>query len=200
MESKLEKYLSKELYTRFGQYSIRQNYRPDWMEGLELDFYIDELKIAAEVQGDQHYGFVEYFHRTIENFEAQKKRDSKKKFICASMGIRLFEIFTEKDADLFVNEIKELCSEVEKLYVHEERSILKRKRIDQMNLLKAQGVFKNRKDRKKEDKNTPERVTKRLVSCIENIRLYDSGLIVETKEKYEFWRKVVANKGVVFDE
>lgn len=195
MVSKLEGYLSKELYTRFGQYSIRQNYRPDWMEGLELDFYIDELKIAAEVQGEQHYGFVEYFHRTPENFEAQKKRDDKKKIICRSNSVRLVEIFTEKDADILVGEIKELSLEREKQYAHEEKAILKTKRIEQMNLLKSQGVFKNRKDRKKEDKNTPERARKRLQICTENVRLYEAGAISETREKYEFWKKVIEDKG-----
>lgn len=29
--SKLEDYLSNELFTRFGQYSIRRNYFPDWL-------------------------------------------------------------------------------------------------------------------------------------------------------------------------
>lgn len=76
--SKLESYLSKELYTRFGQYSIRQNYRPDWMDGLELDFYIQELKLAAEIQGAQHYSFVEFFHKNSKAFEDQKQRDANK--------------------------------------------------------------------------------------------------------------------------
>lgn len=199
MTSKLEKYLSNELYTRFGHYSIRQNYRPDWMEGLELDFYIDELKIAAEVQGQQHYGFVEYFHKTQDKFEAQKKRDERKKFICRERKINLFEIFTEKDADIFIGKIKDM-QEVRGMYVHEEKSLLKRTRIEQMNLLKYQGVFKNRKERKKEDKNTPERVNKRIKSCIKNVNLYESGLLIESKEKYEFWKKIIENKGIVFDE
>lgn len=102
MTSKLEDYLSKELYTRYGHLSIKRNYRPDWMEGLELDFYIEEMKIAAEVQGEQHYRFVEYFHRTIENFESQQNRDAKKSVICRNSGVKLYEIFTELDADLFV--------------------------------------------------------------------------------------------------
>jgi hypothetical protein len=51
----------------FPQYRIRENYRPDWLLSsnitkLELDFYIEELKIGVEVQGEQHYKFVEFFH------------------------------------------------------------------------------------------------------------------------------------------
>jgi len=86
MTSKLERYLSKELYTRFGQYSIKQNYRTQWLMGLELDFYIDELKVAAEVQGDQHYRFIEYFHKTQEGFENQKTRDIQKSILCKENG------------------------------------------------------------------------------------------------------------------
>lgn len=109
MTSRLEKYLSKELYTRFGHLSIRQNYRPEWMEGLELDFYIEELGIAAEVQGEQHYSFVEFFHKNGDGFEKQQDRDYKKLSICREKKIKLIEIFTEKDADLF---IKEICDSV----------------------------------------------------------------------------------------
>ena len=107
MASKLERYLAKELYTRFGHLRTRQNYRPDWLEGLELDFYIDELNLAAEIQGEQHYRFVPHFHRTRDNFEQQQDRDAKKSLICRQRGIRLVEIYTETDADIFVKSIIE---------------------------------------------------------------------------------------------
>lgn len=107
MTSRLEAYLSKELYTRFGQYSIRQNYRPDWLDDLELDFYIDELKLAAEVQGAQHYSFIEFFHRDAKTFEDQKQRDANKRYLCRVHKIELIEIDTEKDADLFVSLVLE---------------------------------------------------------------------------------------------
>lgn len=110
MTSKLEKYLSNELYTRFGQYSIRQNYRPQWLEGLELDFYIEEISIAAEVQGDQHYKFTPRFHKDYDDFLEQRKRDEKKQHICKERNIRLFEVFTEKDADLFIHEVRDIAS------------------------------------------------------------------------------------------
>lgn len=77
------------------------------MEGLELDFYIDELKLAAEVQGDQHYRFIEYFHKNNDGYLAQRKRDEKKEYLCRINGIKLVEIFTEKDADLLIMQMKE---------------------------------------------------------------------------------------------
>jgi hypothetical protein len=110
--SKLEDYLSNELFTRFGQYSIRRNYFPDWLRTstgarMQLDFYIDELKMAAEVQGEQHYKFIPHFHVNMAGFEALQKRDKDKAFICEQNGIELYEIFTYVDADLFVSSVKE---------------------------------------------------------------------------------------------
>jgi len=108
--SKLEEHLSNELFTRFGQYSIRRNYAPDWLREtghrLQLDFYIDELKIAAEVQGDQHYKFTPHFHGDLAGFEALQQRDRDKAFLCKKHGVELHEIFTYTDADLFVQEIQ----------------------------------------------------------------------------------------------
>jgi len=113
MTSKLETYLSKELYTRFGHLHIKQNYRPEWLTGtngtrLELDFYIEELSIAAEVQGNQHYFFVEFFHKTFDKFRDQRKRDEDKQIVCRTRGIKLYEILTEKDADILVKDIQNL--------------------------------------------------------------------------------------------
>ena len=111
MDIKLEKYVSRNLYNRFGNLYIRQNYRPEWLRGssgikLELDFYIDDLKIAAEIQGEQHYTYIPYFHKTPEGYISQRKRDKEKRILCSMNGIKLFEIYTEIDADLFLLEIK----------------------------------------------------------------------------------------------
>jgi len=110
--SKLEDYLSNQLFTRFGQYSIRRNYYPDWLKEsaasrLQLDFYIDELKMAAEVQGDQHYKFIPHFHKDLAGFEALQKRDRDKAYLCEKNGVELYEIFTYTDADLFICSVKE---------------------------------------------------------------------------------------------
>ena len=41
-------------------YEYLKNYRPDWLRNdtgrnLEYDFYIPELKMAFEIQGQHHY-------------------------------------------------------------------------------------------------------------------------------------------------
>ena len=189
MISKLENYLAKELYTRFGQYSIRQNYRPDWLEGLELDFYIDELNLAAEVQGDQHYQFVEWFHRTKENFQKQLDRDAKKSLICRQRGIKLFEIFTEKDADLFITTIKEKNKPKEK-YFYQEPSPNYR---TYKKLLMQKG---NKKIKKLESTNSPEERKKRIEKCKRKLELAKCGKIKATEHDFIVWEKIIQNDGV----
>jgi hypothetical protein len=71
--------------------------RPKWLMGnknypLELDGWCPELNMAFEYQGVQHYKRSEYFHRTQEDFEDQKKRDKLKRAICKKRGITLLEI------------------------------------------------------------------------------------------------------------
>ncbi len=66
--------------------------RPDWLEGLELDGYCEEEKMAFEYQGEQHYKFIPFFHRTETAFAEQLIRDKRKKEILKSRGIDLLEI------------------------------------------------------------------------------------------------------------
>jgi len=62
--------------------------RPDFLRNdvtgynLEIDLYNDELKLAVEVQGDQHYKFTPFFHRNKETFMLQRYRDEMKKQKC----------------------------------------------------------------------------------------------------------------------
>jgi len=67
--------------------------RPKWLEGLELDGYNEELNIAFEYNGIQHYEYNEHFHRgDPERFEAQKARDRKKYRLCREHKVNLIII------------------------------------------------------------------------------------------------------------
>lgn len=70
------------------QNTILRHHRPDFLEGLELDIYIPESKIALEYQGIQHYRPVKHWGGE-EALKKYKERDSKKREICKSLGIRL---------------------------------------------------------------------------------------------------------------
>ncbi len=60
--------------------------------GYELDMYNTELKLAFEFDGIQHYIFIPYWHKTVDRFEEQQKRDRKKDALCIEYGIALERI------------------------------------------------------------------------------------------------------------
>ena len=54
-----------------------------------FDFYIPLRRLAVEVQGEQHFKYVPFFHRSIANFIKAKKLDTDKKEWCEINGITL---------------------------------------------------------------------------------------------------------------
>lgn len=68
------------------------NYRPDWLGGLEIDRYYPDIGIAIEFQGDQHSRFVPGMHKKIEDFQKQIQIDTRKRQLIESKGIRLYDI------------------------------------------------------------------------------------------------------------
>lgn len=75
-------------------YKYIENFRPDWLYGMEFDFYFPSRKIAIEFQGDQHYVDTKDFGAS----DAQRKRDYFKKQICKERGIYL-KILDASDLD-----------------------------------------------------------------------------------------------------
>jgi lysozyme family protein len=63
--------------------------KPSFLHGLELDGYCEEIQIAFEYNGEQHYRFVPFYFKTEENFERQKERDQRKERLCNEEGIFL---------------------------------------------------------------------------------------------------------------
>ena len=59
---------------------------------LELDCYNEELQIAVEYNGVQHYKYVPYFHKNNEAFLNQKYRDDMKRRMCKDQNIILIEV------------------------------------------------------------------------------------------------------------
>jgi hypothetical protein len=60
---------------------------------LELDCYNDELKIAVEYNGKQHYEYNKMMHQDSKfAFQNQKYRDHIKKELCNKFGIRLISV------------------------------------------------------------------------------------------------------------
>ncbi len=79
--------------------------RPEFLtlkngQKLELDGYNEELEVAFEYQGKQHYEWCTIFHKTEKDFKMQQKRDRHKYRLCQENNIALILIpykFTHKD-------------------------------------------------------------------------------------------------------
>lgn len=73
--------------------------RPRWLREskanncLELDGYNEDLNLAFEYHGKQHYEYIPHFHRNgPSDLVAQQHRDRIKKEICERKGITIIEI------------------------------------------------------------------------------------------------------------
>lgn len=72
--------------------------RPAWLINpetgarLELDCYNDELKIAVEYNGEQHYKWPNFLNQTYEQFINQVRRDSFKMDICDRNNVYLIVV------------------------------------------------------------------------------------------------------------
>jgi hypothetical protein len=80
------------------------------MYNLELDCYDEELGLAVEYNGVQHYEYSPYFHKNKEAFYNQKYRDDMKRRLCKDNNITLIEvpynIKTENIRQYIINEIR----------------------------------------------------------------------------------------------
>jgi hypothetical protein len=82
--------------------------RPDFLRNpitgnfnMELDCYDDELKIAVEYNGRQHYDYIPFFHSSKEAFYNQKYRDLLKRDMCVKNNVKLIEVpYTVKIKDI----------------------------------------------------------------------------------------------------
>ncbi|AAU10997.1 hypothetical protein LDVICp152 [lymphocystis disease virus-China] len=67
---------------------------------LELDCYNAELKLAIEYNGEQHYKYKPFFHKTIGEFRELKYRDLLKQIMCKEADIILIVVpYTIKDIE-----------------------------------------------------------------------------------------------------
>ena len=81
--------------------------RPSWLKNpetnrnLELDCYNDELQIAVEYNGIQHYKYPNPFHKMEEDFVKQVRRDLMKEQMCRDQGIFLINVpYTIEPAEI----------------------------------------------------------------------------------------------------
>jgi hypothetical protein len=76
----------------FDELEVRYRYKPKWLNRLELDVYIPNLKLAFEYQGIQHFKPIDFFGGE-ETFVAQVQRDKIKKEVCDEKEITLIYVY-----------------------------------------------------------------------------------------------------------
>jgi len=74
------------------------NKRPNFMNNevtnfnLELDCFNEDLKLAVEYNGIQHYKYTKFFHANKDKFRNQQYRDYMKRDLCNKNNITLIEV------------------------------------------------------------------------------------------------------------
>jgi hypothetical protein len=107
--SKLENKVEKFLKLEFPNFLVRKNYYVSFNNSkLLFDFVIPELKIAIEVQGEQHYTFNTMFHKDRTSLVKQQYRDTLKTQWCDENDYKLLEIHFSKLETLTKEELRNL--------------------------------------------------------------------------------------------
>ena len=60
---------------------------------LSYDFYLPNLNLLLELQGEQHEYFIKGLHRTQRNFERQLEHDRRKREYAKQHNIKFLEIW-----------------------------------------------------------------------------------------------------------
>ena len=107
----LELVLEKELQCAGINYEWQKKF--DWLSGMSLDFYVENMNIAIECQGVQHFEDKEFFNKR-ETLSERMERDLRKRGLCKDNGIELIYFlenqylkYANNENKYFIN-IKEL--------------------------------------------------------------------------------------------
>lgn len=91
--------------------------KPSWLINargnlMELDGYCEELAMAFEHQGEQHYRAVDHFNRRDETLAQRQEDDQKKRDLCKSNGVDLIEVPFNVDVNDLHDWIKNFISKI----------------------------------------------------------------------------------------
>lgn len=74
-------------FTVIEQYTIKVG-----RQNLFLDFYLPQLSLAWEFDGQQHFTYTKHYHKTKKGFDESQRRDTIKDKYCKDQGITLIRI------------------------------------------------------------------------------------------------------------
>lgn len=81
---------------------------------LFFDFFMKNLGVLIECQGEQHYRFIKHFHGFAKNFYNQKNRDNLKIEWCEKNNLTLVYFYDRQDSitnDLILRRLYEAFDE-----------------------------------------------------------------------------------------
>ena len=83
-----------------------------YLDGLEIDCYIPDLRLGFEYNGKQHYELVDVFHKNEDDLEDIKKRDKLKNRLAKERNITLITIDYMEDVskELVIEKLREASS------------------------------------------------------------------------------------------
>ena len=73
--------LVQQFFKVYIETKVQYNYRPDWLNGLELDLFFSDYNLAIEVNGANHFLSL-----------SQQERDSTKQLLCKQNKVKLITI------------------------------------------------------------------------------------------------------------
>ena len=112
MSSGIEKKVGQLLKEAFPSYNIKAQKVVQYSNvKLSFDFYLPELKLMVEVQGEQHYTYNKFFHKSDQDLQAQKYRDMLKTQYIVENELKLLEIKYDEVSQLDIASIKQLVLE-----------------------------------------------------------------------------------------
>lgn len=95
----------------FPQYKVIHHYRSSWLEGQELDIYIEEVNIGIEYQGEQHFFPIDFFGGE-NGLEKTIARDEMKQIKCRKNKTELifFNYYEQITEELIKKRLKNIMS------------------------------------------------------------------------------------------
>lgn len=91
-----EKYCKKQGYSHL---ECKKTMTYQRVNRLHIDIYDSTLKLAFEIQGEQHTKFIEFFHGDMSGLDRQKSNDRWKKYLCDLLDISIIYINDKTNFD-----------------------------------------------------------------------------------------------------
>ena len=107
-----ERLVQKAVKKEFPYLKVDCNSFPNFLQGLQYDIFLPEVSLAIEIDGEQHFKYMEWIHKCPENFNLQRKRDRKKDKLSKSNGITLLR-YREEEIRLKYLEVEEVLEDIE---------------------------------------------------------------------------------------